>query len=77
MNKLEYILSTIIGIVLVSVAYSWGQDKIIDSCLNYGSYRNKDYVIMCVVRPVVDKNQGDLIYMRPNGKKVEPDASQH
>ena len=51
--------------------YFVGKYEVVESCKHYGAYVISDKEsILCVVKPMIKENQGELQYLRPNGKKA-------
>ena len=59
----------LVGIGLGLMGFYLGEKNVITSCKNYGAYRMKEEVLLCVVKPLIQENQGELSYLRPEGKK--------
>lgn len=56
-------------IALGLLGFYLGMQNVITSCKNYGAYMMKKEVLLCVVKPLIQENQGELNYLRPEGKK--------
>lgn len=72
MNDWWKIYGSILAGALVLGATFWlGKYYVVNHCEEYGAYRvNEGKGMLCVVKPLVPYGQGDLDYLRPNGKKV-------
>lgn len=48
-----------------------GKQELIEHCKEYSIYSiNKNEKLFCVVKPIIQNNQGELNYLRPNGKEA-------
>jgi hypothetical protein len=53
----------------VALSYQEGTKSLVEHCKTYGAYKVSDEeAMLCVVKPLLKDNQGELNYLRPNGK---------
>jgi hypothetical protein len=48
----------------------YGKATIVDHCNTYGAYKlSNEEAILCVVKPLLKNNEGELNYLRPKDSK--------
>lgn len=63
-----YVLGTVTGGVLL---YKEGKEDIIEHCKTYSAFKiSEEEAMLCVVKPLLKQGEGDLNYMRPEGKQI-------
>jgi hypothetical protein len=57
-------------LISVGGSYVYGKATIVDHCNTYGAYKLSDEeVILCVLKPLLKNNEGELNYLRPKDSK--------
>jgi hypothetical protein len=68
-DLLAWFAILLVGFVLGFSGFYLGIQNVMTSCKNYGAYMMKEEILLCVVKPLIQENQGELNYLRPEGKK--------
>ena len=69
-DLLVWLLIFLVCVCMVPLGFIIGERNVIDHCKNYGAYKiNDGEAMLCVVKPLLKNNSGEMNYLRPEGKK--------
>lgn len=75
---MKYALDFVVASVVIILAllsflggYYSGKEVLIEHCKTYSAFKISDEeAMLCVVKPLLKQGEGNLNYMRPEGKQV-------
>lgn len=55
----------------IILSYQEGKTTLVEHCKTYGAFKiSEEEAMLCVVKPLLKDNQGEMNYLRPNSSKA-------